>query len=138
MMDELSALLPGLEDAEGYIDAFAEDSPQWVIEPAESGACPFVLKTKTNSLCSIHHRALETGRSVPAVKPAACRHWPILLRNEGTRIRVMVQPAAEHIGCVAPRADYPDHPSVLEAYREELAEICGESEVARRLAKKVR
>ena len=136
MMDELTTFVPGLRDDEGYIDAFAEDSPQWIIDSGESGACPFLLKTKKHSLCSIHHRALETGRSVPAVKPAACRHWPILLRSEGSRIRVLVQPAAENIGCVGRRSDYPDHPSVLEAYREELVEICGESEVARRLPKK--
>lgn len=132
LMDELRALIPTLHDGDGYIDAFVDDPPTWVIDSNDDGACPFLLRTPQHSLCSIHHLALATDRRVPDWKPAACRHWPILLRQEGRRVRVMVQPAAERIGCVAPLAELPDHPTVLEAYREELIEICG-PEVERRM-----
>ena len=137
-MDELSALLPGLREEGGYIDAFADDAPDRVNDADERGACPFLLRTRKHSLCSIHKLALGTGRRVTDWKPAACRHWPLLLRQEGRRVRVLVQPAAEHIGCVAPAAELPGHPTVLEAYREELIEICGVEVVERRTAKKRR
>ena len=138
LMDELRVLVPSLHDGDGYIDAFVDDPPSWVIDSGEDGACPFLLRTKKHSLCSIHHLALATNRDVPTWKPAACRHWPILLKQEGRRVRVTVQPAAERIGCVAPVADLPGHPTVLEAYRDELVEICGADVVERRLPKKVR
>ncbi len=138
LMDELQALVPSLHDGDGYIDGFIDDPPTWVIDSGEDGACPFLLRTKKHSLCSIHHVALNTGRHVPDHKPAACRHWPILLTGEGSRVRVMVQPAAERIGCVAPVSELPGHPTVLEAYREELIEICGADEVERRAPKKNR
>ena len=50
----------------------------------------------------------------------------------------MVQPAAERIGCVAPVSELPGHPTVLEAYHEELVEICGAEAVRRRVKKKAR
>ncbi len=132
LMDELTALIPDLEGEDGYVDAFVDDGPQWVIDSGEDGACPFLLRTRKHALCSIHHLALATGRRVVDWKPAACRHWPILLRPEGRRVRVLVQPAAHRIGCVAPVAELPGHPTVFEAYREELEEICGADVVARR------
>lgn len=135
LMDELEVLLPSLRDEDGYIDAFVDDPPNWVIDSGDDGVCPFLLRTKKHSLCSIHHLALSTGRDVPTWKPAACRHWPILLKGEGRRVRVMVQPAAERIGCVAPASELPGHPTVLEAYRDELVEICGAAAVERRLPK---
>ena len=135
LMDELVPLVPSLQDEDGYVDGFVDDPPGWVIDSDDDGACPFLMRTKKHSLCSIHNLALKTGRHVPDVKPASCRHWPILLRQEGSRIRVLVQPAAEKIGCVAPVADYPEHPTVLEAYRDELVEICGLEEVERRWKK---
>jgi hypothetical protein len=70
-------------------------------------------------------RKYATGRDVPSVKPAACRHWPVALVTDGDAIRVTVQPAARRIGCVAPRRELPGQPSVLEAYREEILEMCG-------------
>jgi hypothetical protein len=36
-----------------------------------------------------------------------------------------VQEAAARIGCVAPRAELPGHPTVLEAFRPEIEELCG-------------
>ena len=133
LMDELETIVPSLRDGDGYIDAFVDDPPTWVIDSGEDGACPFLNRTKTHSLCSIHSLALETDRHVPDWKPAACRHWPILLKAEGSRVRVLVQPAAQRIGCVAPAKDLPGHPTVAEAYRDELIEICGEDVVERRL-----
>jgi hypothetical protein len=59
------------------------------------------------------------------VKPAACRHWPITLEPAGRTVRVTVQEAATRMGCVAPRRELPGHPTVLEAFRDELAELCG-------------
>lgn len=138
LMDELTALVPSLEEDDGYVDAFVEDAPSWVIDSDERGACPFLLRTRKHSLCSIHTLALQTDRRVPDWKPAACRHWPILLRQEGRRVRVLVQPAAQKIGCVAPREELPGHPTVFEAYREELIEICGEEAVRGRSKKKER
>jgi hypothetical protein len=81
------------------------------------------MRTSTHALCSIHHLALATGRSVAAVKPAACRHWPVTLVADGADVRVTVQPEAVRIGCVAPRRDLPSHPSVLTAFRAEIAEM---------------
>lgn len=133
LMDELEAIVPSLRDGDGYIDAFVDDPPTWVIDSGEDGVCPFLNRTKTHSLCSIHSLALETDRHVPDWKPAACRHWPILLKAEGSRVRVLVQPAAQRIGCVAPAEDLPGHPTVAEAYRDELIEICGADVVERRL-----
>lgn len=132
LMDELATLVPSLRDDDGYVDAFVDDPPAWVIDSDDRGACPFLLRTQARSLCSIHRLALETGRTVAEWKPAACRHWPLLLVAEGSRVRVTLQPAAERIGCVAPVADLPGHPTVFEAYREELAEITGGGSMRRR------
>jgi hypothetical protein len=59
------------------------------------------------------------------MKPAACRHWPITLVPEGRRVRVGVHEAAAGIGCVAPRRELPGQPTVLDAFRAEIEELCG-------------
>jgi Fe-S-cluster containining protein len=126
LMDELARIVPALRDDDGYASVFvAEEPPDLLIESDDDGACPFLYRTKKNALCSIHSLALETGRHVPDVKPAACRHWPVMLERDGDDVRVTLQPHAVTIGCVAPRAELPGKPSVLEAYREEIAEMCG-------------
>lgn len=123
MMDELAALLPRLRDGDGYDNVFVEDPPHFMIESDGDGACPFLVTTRRHSLCGIHTLALRTGRAVPAVKPAACRHWPVTLDVERGAVRITVQPAARDIGCVAPLAELPGQPTVLAAFRDEIAEI---------------
>ncbi|MBM4267245.1 MAG: hypothetical protein FJ144_11665 [Deltaproteobacteria bacterium] len=123
MMDELASLVPALAEDDGYASVFVDDPPEWIIETDDDGVCPFLMRTRTRALCSIHHQALATGRHVPDWKPAACRHWPLMLQAEGSRVRISVQPSARRIGCIAPRAELPGQPSVLEAYRSEIEEI---------------
>jgi len=126
LMDELARIVPTLRYEDGYASVFVdEEPPDLLIESDDDGACPFLYRTKRNALCSIHSLALATGRHVPDVKPAACRHWPVMLERDGDRVRVTLQPHAVKIGCVAPRRELPGKPSVLEAYREEIAEMCG-------------
>jgi hypothetical protein len=125
LMDELAKLKPTLREGRKYASVFVDDPPDVLIEADDRGACPFLRQTRQHSLCSIHELALATGRDVPSVKPAACRHWPVALVADGDAIRVTVQPAARRIGCVAPRRELPGQPSVLEAYREEILEMCG-------------
>ena len=125
LMDELAVIVPSLREADGYASVFIDDDPGAVIESHDDGRCPFLYRTRDHALCSIHSLAVRTSRSVASVKPAACRHWPILLVQDGDAIRVTVQPAAIGIGCVAPRRELPGHPTVLEAYRAEIEEICG-------------
>ena len=139
VMDEISGIMPGLREGRGcYASVFIEEEPpNLLIEPREDGSCPFLRRTRDHSLCSIHQLALATDRPVPSIKPAACRHWPVMLEQDGERIRVSVQPSASSIGCVAPRANLPRQPSVLEVYREEILEMCGaaiEPLLVRRLA----
>ncbi|HEV7735713.1 MAG TPA: hypothetical protein VGR62_26295 [Candidatus Binatia bacterium] len=124
LMDELAALLPRLREDDGYANVFVEESPGYTIESRDDGSCPFLVRTRKHALCGIHKIALETGRAVPSVKPAACRHWPVTLEaSPGGVVRLTVQPAARGIGCVAPVAELPGQPTVLEAFREEIAEI---------------
>ena len=127
LMDELARIVPALREEDGsYASVFVdEEPPDLLIEPDDDGACPFLYRTKKNALCSIHSLALATGRSVPDVKPAACRHWPVMLERCGDDVRITLQPHAVKIGCVAPRRELPGKPSVAEAYREEIAEMCG-------------
>ncbi|MEW6272038.1 MAG: hypothetical protein AB1689_22375 [Thermodesulfobacteriota bacterium] len=126
LMDELAAIVPALREADGYASVFVdEEPPHLLIEADDHGVCPFLFRTRTHALCSIHHLALRSGRPVPAYKPAACRHWPLTLVRDGDRVRVTLQPHALRIGCVAPREDLPGHPTVAEAYRAEIAELCG-------------
>jgi hypothetical protein len=123
LMDELVVLKPSLRDDEGYVSAFVEDEPNWVIDSDDHGACPFLVRTRRHALCAIHTLALRMGRDVAAVKPAACRHWPLTLDVVRGRVRVTVQPHAHTIGCVAPRAALPGAPSVREAFAAEIAEL---------------
>jgi hypothetical protein len=123
LMDELARLVPRLRRGGTYASCFIDDSPGYTIEPRADGACPFLMRTRTHALCAVHHLALATGRQVAAVKPAACRHWPVTLVAERGCIRVTVQPSALAIGCVAPRAELPGQPTVLEAFRSEIDEI---------------
>lgn len=126
VMDEVAELVPALRTEDGeFENVFVDDPPDLIIEAREDGSCPFLRRTRHHSLCSIHTVALETGRSVPSVKPGACRHWPVMLEQAGSRIRVTLQPAAERIGCIVPRTEMPGNPTVLEAYREEIEEMCG-------------
>jgi len=127
LMDELAALSPQLRNDDGsYASVFVEDDPDLLIESDDEGVCPFMHRTATRTLCAIHTVALQTDRDVESVKPAACRHWPITLVADGrSRVRVTIQPAARRIGCVAPARELPDHPTVLEAFRAEIEEICG-------------
>ncbi len=124
LMDELATLLPRLRDGGRYASVFVEDAGSYVLESDDGGACPFLLRTATHALCAIHTLALRTGRPVPAVKPAACRHWPLLLDVVQGRARLTVQPTAIAMGCVAPRTALPGQPSVREAFRAEIAELC--------------
>jgi hypothetical protein len=135
LMDELARVAPRLRDERGYRNVFVEDPPGFVVDHDEYDGCPFLVRTKTRSLCAIHSVALASGRPVDAVKPAACRHWPVTLLPDGRRIRVTVQEAAERIGCVVPRADLPGHPTVLEAFRPEIEELCGPAVLRRARAR---
>jgi hypothetical protein len=125
LMDELARVVPALRDGDEYRNVFVEDPPGFVVDHDEYDGCPFLLRTRARSLCAIHSLALASGRRVEAVKPAACRHWPISLEPDGRRVRVTVQEAAPRIGCVVPRALLPDHPTVLDAFRPEIEELCG-------------
>ncbi|HEY8516235.1 MAG TPA: hypothetical protein VIS07_12035 [Candidatus Binatia bacterium] len=124
LMDELAELVPSLREADGYANVFVdEEPPDLLIEADDDGACPFLFRTRKHALCSIHHVALQTGRPVPAYKPAACRHWPLTLVRDRDGVRVTLQPHALKIGCVAPREELPGQPTVAEAYRDEIAEL---------------
>ena len=124
LMDELARLLPALRAGGDYANVFVEDPPGYVIEADDDGACPFLLRTHRHALCAIHHLALRTGRPVETVKPAACRHWPLLLDVDCSAVRLGVQPTARGMGCVAPRRELPGHPSVREAFAAEIGELC--------------
>ena len=138
VMDEVAALVPSLRAEDGgYENVFVDDPPEMIIEAHEDGTCPFLRRTAKHSLCSIHTVALETGRDVPSIKPGACRHWPVMLEQDGRDVRVRLQPTAEKIGCVAPVGELPGHPTVLEAYREEIEKMCGD-EVLPQLKRRLR
>src|SRR5262249_37336791 len=124
LMDELCRLLPHLRTGNGYASVFVEDPPGYVIATAERGTCPSLLRTRRHALGAIHPLALRTGRPVTSVKPAACRHWPLLLEVERGRVRLGVQPAAYRMGCVAPRHELPGQPSVRQGFAPEIAELC--------------
>ena len=130
LMDALAALLPRLHDGDAYANVFVEEPPGYVIEAGDDGACPFLLRTRRHALCAIHSLALRGGRPVASVKPAACRHWPLLLDVTRGRVRLTVQPTAIAIGCVAPRRSLPGQPSVREAFAPEIAELCRTNRLA--------
>lgn len=124
LMDEVARLLPALREGDGYADVFTEDGLGPLIEPRDDrGTCPFLFRKQGHSLCALHHVALETGRAVAAVKPSACRHWPLILEAHGRRLRISVHPDAEAIGCVAPSAHLPGQPSMRVAFATEIEEI---------------
>ncbi|MFN8544033.1 MAG: hypothetical protein U0807_07500 [Candidatus Binatia bacterium] len=124
LMDELARLVPSLRDGDDYASVFVDDPPHLVVESGDDGACPFLYRTRRHALCAIHSVALASGRRVAEVKPAACRHWPLALEPApGGRVRITVQPAARRMGCVAPVATLPGHPRVIDAFRDEIAEL---------------
>jgi len=124
LMDELERLLPQLRDGEGYVDVFTKEDGSATIEPQdERGRCPFLLLTRDHAWCAIHHLAQQSGRSVVATKPRACRHWPLVLEHGRPGIRITVHPDAVAIGCVAPREELPGHPSIREAFAAEIDEL---------------
>jgi len=125
LMDELAQLVPKLRQGDGYCNVFVDEPPGYIVDHDETRGCPFLMRTRTHGLCSIHHLALRSGRAVESVKPAACRHWPVTLVADGARVRVTVQEAALTLGCVAPRRDEPGKPTVLAAFRAEIEELCG-------------
>jgi hypothetical protein len=136
LMDELARIVPSLRGPNGYANVFIDDPPGAVIESAEDGACPFLFRTRRHALCAIHHLALETGRAVARFKPAACRHWPLTLEpDRHGRIRITVEQAARRMGCVAPVRELPGQPTVLEAFREEISEVCARHGLDTRLAR---
>jgi hypothetical protein len=123
LMDELARIVPTLREPDGYANVFIDDPPGAVIESGDDDGCPFLFRTRRHALCAIHHLALATGRPVASVKPAACRHWPITLEPDRGRVRITVQQAARRIGCVAPVRELPGRPTVLDAFRDEIAEL---------------
>ena len=126
LMDELARVSPALRDGDGYANVFVDDPPALTIEPPdEMGTCPFLFRKDGHALCSIHHVALQTDRDVARVKPAACRHWPLVVEPTDDGVRITVHASAQSIGCVAPRAELPGHPSVREAFAPEIAELLG-------------
>jgi hypothetical protein len=124
LMDELATLVPSLRTGGEFANVFIDDPPDVVIESRDDGACPFLFRTRRHALCAIHHVALRTGRAVAPFKPTACRHWPLTVEPDGRRLRLTVEPAAERMGCVAPVAALPGQPTVLEAFRDEIAALC--------------
>jgi hypothetical protein len=124
LMDELVRLVPALRDRRGYADVFVEDAAGIHIEPRdEVGTCPFLFRKHDRALCALHRTAQQSGRDVVALKPRACRHWPLTLETHGRTVRITVHPDAQMIGCIAPLADLPGQPSIREAFAGEIAEL---------------
>jgi hypothetical protein len=124
LMDELARVVPALRGADGFGDVFARDDDGWQIEPRdERGTCPFLLVRGGRALCAVHDLALRTGRAIAAVKPRACRHWPLVVEARGAGVRISIHPEAETMGCVAPCAALPGQPSVRDAFAAEIAEL---------------
>ncbi len=124
LMDELARVVPRVRRGREFVNVFAEESDGLQIEPRdEIGTCPFLFGRSGRALCAIHHTALRTGRDVEAVKPRACRHWPLVLEARGSSVRISVHASAERMGCVAPLADLPGQPTVREAFRVEIEEL---------------
>ena len=124
LMDELARVAPTLRRGQGFASVFVDDGDGLQIEPRdEAGTCPFLFARQGRALCAIHHTALRTGREVAAVKPRACRHWPLVLQRRGRGLRIAIHPSARHLGCVAPLAELPGQPTVREAFAAEIAEL---------------
>jgi len=125
VMDEVARLVPSLRIDGGYENVFIDDPPELLIEARDDGSCPFLYRTRSRALCAIHSVALASERRVADVKPASCRHWPIRVERDGGALRITIDSAARRIGCVAPARELPGHPLVVDAFRAEIAEICG-------------
>jgi len=124
LMDELARIAPALRRGRKFVNVFADDGDGLQIEPQdEAGTCPFLFGRDGRALCAIHDTALRTGRAVAAVKPQACRHWPLVLEARGRGLRITVHPSAQRMGCVAPLAELPGQPSVRKAFAAEIAEL---------------
>ena len=124
LMDELARVAPGLRRGPEFANVFTDDADGLQIEPRdEEGTCPFLFGRKGRLLCAIHDTAVRTGRDVAAVKPQACRQWPLILEPHGRRLRITVHPKAQSMGCVAPLADLPGQPTVRAAFAREIAEL---------------
>ena len=124
LMDELARLVPELRDGDGYANVFDADGGTVQIEPQdEDGACPFLFRRDGRALCSVHAVALQTERDVVAVKPRACRHWPLVLERRGREVRITIHPQARAIGCVAPSRDLPGQPTMRAAFAAEIEEM---------------
>ena len=124
LMDEVGRLVPSLRRGRGYANVFTDESGELELEPRdERGTCPFLFRRRGRALCAIHDVALRSGRDVAAVKPRACRHWPLVLEARGRGLRIGVHPDARRIGCVAPLAELPGQPSMRDAFAAEIAEL---------------
>ena len=124
LMDELARLVPALRRGRGFANVFQADEGVVEIEPRdEAGTCPFLFGRNGRALCAIHPTALALGRDVAAVKPRACRHWPLVLETRGRGLWITVHPSAESMGCVAPAADLPEQPTMRQAFASEIDEI---------------
>ena len=124
MMDELARLVPRLRQGRAFANVFVDDGDGPQIEPRdEAGTCPFLFGRARHALCAIHAVAVPTGRDVAAVKPQACRHFPLVLRKHGRGVRIALHPSAERLGCVAPLAELPGQPAIRDAFAAEIAEL---------------
>jgi hypothetical protein len=124
VLPELAALQPRLRDEAGPCDVFGRDGSTLTIEPAdESGRCPFLFTRGGRALCAIHSWAADRGEEVSAVKPRACRLWPLTIAQRRGRRVVTIVPQALSLGCVAPLAELPGQPTVRQAFAAEIAEL---------------
>ena len=124
LMDELARLVPRLRQGRAFANVFVDDGDGPQIEPRdEAGTCPFLFGREGRALCAIHATALRTGRDVAAVKPQACRHFPLVLERRGRGVRVALHPNARRLGCVAPLAELPGQPTIREAFAAEITEL---------------
>lgn len=120
----IATLQPRLRDADGLVDVFEPEGHGFTIEAAdEQGTCPFLFRRDGRHLCAIHSWAIGAGVEVASIKPRACRLWPLIVEpRNGVRI-ISIHPEALRIGCVAPRAQLPGHPTVRAAFAAEIAEL---------------
>jgi hypothetical protein len=124
LMDEVARLVPSLRVGHAYANVFDDDGDGPSIEPRDlAGTCPFLFARRDRALCALHATALRLGQPVAAVKPRACRHFPLVLERGARGLRITLHPSAERLGCVAPRAALPGQPSVRAAFAAEIAEL---------------
>ncbi len=124
LMDELARLVPRLRRGRAFANVFLDDGDGPQIEPRdEAGTCPFLFGRGRHALCAIHAVAVRTGRAVAAVKPQACRHFPLVLEKHGKGVRLALHPSARRLGCVAPLAELPGQPTIRTAFATEIEEL---------------